>query len=121
MLEERISVESPGSLSGLVRLNNLRTVHISRNQQIVEFLHQYEYVKEFDEGVDRMFNEMKNAGLPDSEYTGNAFMLNLTIRNNKVNGVVNDEVNGEVNGEVNFDGFNRNEVLVFHALLNNST
>ena len=47
MFDDRITVESPGSLPGIVRLNNLRTVHFSRNPKIAEFLHQYEYVKEF--------------------------------------------------------------------------
>lgn len=91
MFDDRITVESPGSLPGIVRLNNLRTVHFSRNPKIAEFLHQYDYVKEFGEGVDRMFNEMENAGLPDPEYTDNAFMLNVTIRN----GVINEGINGK--------------------------
>lgn len=111
MFDDRMTVESPGSLPGIVRLNNLRTVHFSRNPKIAEFLHQYEYVKEFGEGVDRMFNEMENAGLPDPEYTDNAFMLNVTIRNG--------EVNGE-DGEVNFDEFNKNELLVYEAIASNS-
>lgn len=38
-----------------------------------------------------MFNEMENAGLPDPEYTDNAFMLNVTIRN----GVINEGINGK--------------------------
>ena len=96
-------------------MNNLRTVHFSHNPKIAEFLHQYEYVKEFGEGVDRMFNEMENAGLPDPEYTDNAFMLNVTIRNGEVNGE-----DGEVNGEVNFDEFNKNELLVYEAIASNS-
>lgn len=101
--DDRITVESPGNLPGIVRLNNLRAVHFSRNPKIAEFLHQYEYVKEFGEGVDRMFNEMENAGLPDPEYTDNAFMLNVTIRsratNGEIKGELNDE-NGEINGEL---------------------
>lgn len=51
-------VESPG----LVRSNNMREMHFSRNPQIIEFLHVYEYVKEFGEGVDRMYREMAIAG-----------------------------------------------------------
>ena len=108
MFDDRITVESPGSLPGIVRLNNLRTVHFSRNPKIAEFLHQYDYVKEFGEGVDRMFNEMENAGLPDPEYTDNAFMLNVTIRNGK---------DGEVNGKVSLAKFSKNEQLVYNAIL----
>lgn len=117
MFDDRITVESPGSLPGIVRLNNLRTVHFSRNPKIAEFLHQYEYVKEFGEGIDRMFNEMENAGLPAPEYTDNAFILNVTIRNGKLNGESNDD-NGELNGELNpaLLYLNKSELAVYHLI-----
>jgi ATP-dependent DNA helicase recG len=100
MFDDRITVESPGILPGIVRLSNLRTVHFSRNPKIAEFLHQYDYVKEFGEGVDRMFKEMENAGLPAPEYSDNVFMLNVTIRNGAINeksGVINGAINGAIN------------------------
>ena len=93
MFDDRITVESPGILPGIVRLNNLRTVHFSRNPNIARFLHEYDYVQEFGEGIDRMFNEMTAAGLPAPEYRDNAFMLNATIRN----GVINEVINGAIN------------------------
>ena len=93
-------MESPGILPGIVRLNNLRTVHFSRNPKIARFLQEYEYVKEFGEGVDRMFNEMEAAGLPAPDYHDNAFMLNATIRNgaiNEANGAINEVINEAIN------------------------
>lgn len=93
MFNDRITVESPGILPGIVRLNNLRTVHFSRNPNIARFLHEYDYVQEFGEGIDRMFNEMAATGLPAPEYRNNAFMLNATIRN----GVINEVINGAIN------------------------
>ncbi len=117
MFNDRITVESPGTLPGIVRLNNLRTVHFSRNPKIAEFLHQYEYVKEFGEGVDRMFNEMKNAGLPDPEYVNNAFMLNVTIRNN-ANGSDGSE-NGSENGSDIITNLTDNEKLVYKVIASN--
>lgn len=119
MFDDRITVESPGVLPGIVRLNNLRTVHFSRNPKIAEFLHQYEYVKEFGEGVDRMFKEMEDAGLPAPEYTDNAFMLNVTIRNGKINGELNGD-NGELNGELNpaLLYLNKSELAVYHLIEN---
>ena len=117
MFDDRITVESPGVLPGIVRLNNLRTVHFSRNPKIAEFLHQYEYVKEFGEGIDRMFKEMEDAGLPAPEYTDNAFMLNVTIRNGKINGELNGD-NGELNGELNpaLLYLNKSELAVYHLI-----
>lgn len=55
MFDDHITVESPGKLPGIVRLSNIRTVHFSRNPKIARFLQEYDYVKEFGEGVDRMF------------------------------------------------------------------
>ena len=81
MFDDRIVVESPGNLPGIVRLNNMRQVHFSRNPKIAAFLHEYDYVQEFGEGVDRMFKEMEKAGLPAPEYKDVAFMLHATIRN----------------------------------------
>lgn len=83
MFEDHLTVESPGSLPGLVRTSNIREIHFSRNPRIFEFLHEYEYVKEFGEGVDRMYREMENAGLPEPEYRTIEFMVYATIRNQK--------------------------------------
>ena len=96
MFDDHITVESPGKLPGIVRLSNIRTVHFSRNPKIARFLQEYDYVKEFGEGVDRMFKEMSDAGLPAPEYTDNAFMLNATIRNGAIN-----ENSGAINGAIN--------------------
>ena len=78
-----MTVESPGQLPGLVRPNNMREMHFSRNPKIIEFLHVYKYVKEFGEGVDRMYREMEDAGLPDPEYHVSSFMLCATLKNQK--------------------------------------
>lgn len=80
MFDDHMTVESPGTLPGIVRLNTMRQVHFSRNPKIAELLHAYEYVREFGEGVDRIYNEMKAAGFPEPEYKMESFMLNATIR-----------------------------------------
>ncbi len=83
IFDDRLTVESPGTLPGIVRLNNMRHVHFSRNPKIAQFLHEYEYVQEFGEGVDRLYEVMETAGLPQPEYRVEAFMLYATIRNTK--------------------------------------
>lgn len=40
-------------------------------------------MQEFGEGVDRLYEVMETAGLPQSEYRVEAFMLYATIRNTK--------------------------------------
>ena len=67
MFDNRIVVESPGRLPGLVRTNNIRYTHFSRNPRIVEFLKTYKFVKEYGDGVDRMYNELESAGLHEPD------------------------------------------------------
>ena len=81
MFDDRIVVESPGKLPGLVKTDNIRHTHFSRNPKIAEFLKVYSFVKEYGEGVDRMCKELDAVGLQDPEYRLNAFMLQTTIRN----------------------------------------
>ncbi len=129
MFDDHITVESPGTLPGIVRFSNFRTVHFSRNPKIAHFMQEYDFVREFGEGIDRMFKEMAEAGLPAPEYTDNAFMLNATIRNGdnimdnvRNDGSVNGKVNGNdgsVNGKVDFAGLNKNELLVYKAIATN--
>jgi ATP-dependent DNA helicase RecG len=98
MFDDRLVVESPGTLPGIVRLNNMRRVHFSRNPKIAQFLHEYEYVQEFGEGVDRLYEVMESAGLPQPEYKVESFMLDATLRN-KVGEKVGERV-GEKVGEI---------------------
>ena len=81
MFDDHFTVESPGILPGLVRVNNIREFHFSRNPKIVEFLNEYDLVKEFGEGVDRIYRDMEEAGLPEPEYRQSEFMLYATLRN----------------------------------------
>ena len=110
MFDDRLTVESPGTLPGIVRLNNMRHVHFSRNPKIAQFLHEYEYVQEFGEGVDRLYEVMETAGLPQPTYRVEAFMLYATIRNTgKVDAVqvaVQDKIQDtvQVAGQVTAQG-----------------
>lgn len=81
MFDDHFVVESPGMLPGLVRVNNIREFHFSRNPKIVEFLNEYDLVKEFGEGVDRIFRDMHDAGLPEPEYRQSEFMLYAMLKN----------------------------------------
>lgn len=81
MFDDHIVVESPEKLPGLVRADNIRFTHFSRNPKIAEFLKNYKFVKEFGEGVNRMCNELEQVGLKDPLYHTNAFMLQVVIYN----------------------------------------
>ncbi|MCM1262022.1 MAG: putative DNA binding domain-containing protein [Butyrivibrio sp.] len=91
MFDNRIVVESPGKLPGMVRADNIRFTHFSRNPKIAEFLKAYDFVKEYGEGVDRMCKELEAAGQKYPEYYTNAFMLQTVIYNNKSQ--INENIN----------------------------
>ena len=74
-------MESPGLLPGIVRVNNIREFHFSRNPKIVELLTEYDLVKEYGEGVDRIYRDMEEAGLPEPVYRQSDFMLYATLKN----------------------------------------
>ena len=80
LFDDHMTVESPGILPGLVRPYNIREMHFSRNPKIALYMRNHKLVKEFGEGVDRMYREMEEAGLPAPEYRQNEFMVYATIR-----------------------------------------
>ena len=75
MFDDRIAVESPGNLPSIVRLDNMRYVHFSRNPIIAKFLKVHKFVREFGEGVDRMYRELLEVGSPSPKYEQIAFMI----------------------------------------------
>ena len=81
MFDNRIVVESPGKLPGMVRAENIRFTHFSRNPKIAEFLRAYDFVKEYGEGVDRMCRELEAVGQKLPLYYTNAFMLKTIVYN----------------------------------------
>ncbi len=66
---DRLEVQSPGRLPGLVRVENIKNVRFSRNPHIARVLAEMtDYVRELNEGVPRMFREMEDAGLRAPEF-----------------------------------------------------
>ena len=79
MFDDRLEVDSPGSFAGMVKKENIRYTHFSRNPKIAAFLKDYGFVKEYGEGVDRMCRELNAIGLPDLVFDNNTFILKTTI------------------------------------------
>lgn len=66
---DRLEVQSPGRLPGLVRVENIKNVRFSRNPHIARILAEMtDYVRELNEGVPRMFQEMQKAGLREPRF-----------------------------------------------------
>ena len=79
MFDNRIVFETPGNLPGLVRPENIRHTHFSRNPKIALFLKAYKFVKEFGEGVDRICTELEQTGTPLLVFHPNYFILQTTL------------------------------------------
>lgn len=79
MFDDRLEVDSPGTFAGMVKKENIRYTHFSRNPKIAAFLKDYGYVKEYGEGVDRMCRELEAIGLPDPVFNNNTFILKTTV------------------------------------------
>ncbi len=81
MFNEHLVVESPGNLPSIVKIDRIRETHFARNAHIAEYLKCYKYVKDFGEGVDRMYREMEAFGLPKPEFKQFGFILKATVKN----------------------------------------
>ncbi|MCQ2313686.1 MAG: putative DNA binding domain-containing protein [Bacteroidales bacterium] len=91
MFDDRIVFETPGDLPGLVRPDNIRHTHFSRNPKIAQYLKAYKYVKEFGEGMDRIYRELNVNHTPEPKVHLDAFILKVTVRKNEVGLTENNE------------------------------
>ncbi len=64
-----MEILSPGKLGEFVTIDTIRVKRYSRNPQIARALVEFGIVRELNEGVKRIFNEMKNYNLKDPEYS----------------------------------------------------
>ena len=85
MFDDRFTVESPGIFAGTVTEKNIKTTHFSRNKAIAAYMKEYKFVKEFGEGVKRIYSEMYDARLPEPTFKKQDFMTIATIKNNSLN------------------------------------
>lgn len=79
VFDDRIEVESPGRLPGLVRLDNIRSSRFARNPRIARAMSDLGFGRELGEGVDRMFEEMNRVGLPDPVYAERPGSVQVTL------------------------------------------
>lgn len=113
MFDDRLVFETPGKFPGIVRSDNIRHTHFSRNPKIAEFLKAYKYVREFGEGVDRMCKELEAKGLHDPKYILTAFILKSTVyaynvKELQTSNAIKENVTANGNVTVNSDIFTIN-------------
>jgi ATP-dependent DNA helicase RecG len=82
IFDDRMEITSPGSLPNTVTLENMRVTRFARNPKICHALTSFELVRELNEGVHRMYEEMSELGLPEPEYSEpSGFSVRLVLRN----------------------------------------
>lgn len=85
LYDDRLEIISPGKLPGLITLDTMKTERFSRNPQISRVLCDLNLVKELNEGVKRIYIEMKKFFLDAPEYSEpNGRSVKLVLRNNIV-------------------------------------
>jgi len=82
MFDDRLEIHSPGSLPAVVTPENIRHTHYSRNPYIARALTDFGWVREFGEGVDRIYIDMNKFFLDDPVYKVDTNSVNLILKNN---------------------------------------
>ncbi len=85
MYADRLEIISPGGLPGYITLDNLIDEHYSRNPRLVSGLYQWGFIEELGLGIDRMIEEMVDAGHapPRFKATPHSFSVALTNKHER--------------------------------------
>lgn len=80
-----MEIISPGKLPSIITLDNIKNERYARNPQISRVLTELGLVKELNEGVARIYKEMKDFFLEEPEYSEpNNMLVKLVLKNNIV-------------------------------------
>lgn len=69
MFDDRLEIESPGKLPNIVTVDNIRETSFSRNPRIARVMTDFDYVKELNEGVKRIYSDMADFFLDEPIYS----------------------------------------------------
>lgn len=81
MYTDRMEITSPGGLPAHITVDNLVEEHYSRNPRLVNGLYQWGYIEELGLGIDRMIEDMVNAGHPPPKFESPGHRFTVTLSN----------------------------------------
>lgn len=85
IFDDRMEIISPGKLPSIITIDNMKNERYARNPQISRVLTELGLVKELNEGVARIYKEMKDFFLEEPEYSEpNNMLVKLVLKNNIV-------------------------------------
>lgn len=97
IFDDRMEIESPGRFSGLSDHSDpLQITRFARNPLVARVCADLRFGQELGEGIRRMFNEMKLAGLVDPEYHQTSGSVRLTLSWTAVDRDLDDRLPGPV-------------------------
>ncbi len=85
MYTDRLEVTSPGGLPAHITIDNIVEEHYSRNPRVVNGLYQWGYIEELGLGVDRMIEDMVNAGHAPPKFEAKEHRVSVVLYNKREN------------------------------------
>lgn len=82
MFNDRLEITSPGKLPNIVTLENIKETRYSRNPRIARVLTEFGWVRELNEGVKRIYEDMKMFFLDEPQYSEPNNSVKLVLKNN---------------------------------------
>ena len=82
MFDDRLEIISPGKLPNIVTVDNIRVTRYSRNPRIARVLTEFGWVRELNEGVKRIFEDMEEFYLEPPVYSEPEYSVKLVLKNN---------------------------------------
>ena len=102
MYNDRLEITSPGKLPNIVTLENIKETRYSRNPRIARVLTEFGWVRELNEGVKRIYEDMKIFFLDEPEYSEPNNSVKLVLKNNIIMRKLrqNDKLKSSIGEEV---------------------
>lgn len=84
MFDDRLEIQSPGRFPNLITIDNIRETRYSRNPRISRVLTEFGWVRELNEGVERIYSDMEKFFLGEPVYSEPEQSVKLLLKNNIV-------------------------------------
>lgn len=123
LYDDRLEIFSPGQLPNIVTLDNMLNTRYSRNPRIARVLSEFGWVKELNEGVKRIYDEMQMFFLKKPTYSepnGNSVLLVLenSITSRQLR--TDDKLSSMFSQEI-LESLNEYETTIIQYLANNKS
>lgn len=121
LYDDRLEIFSPGKLPNIVTLNNMKNTRYSRNPRIARVLSEFGWVKELNEGVKRIYDEMDGFYLNKPTYSEpNRNSVLLVLENSITSRTLRTEDRMQKNfDESVFNSLNEYEIKIVQYLMTN--